>query len=148
MAKSNLPNPDDDLLADAIPIDMDEGDSLLDDAIPIGEVTEEAAVSDGIDLAGDDDSRPRQEIRTVDTGKSKVDSHSKYHRAVNTTRTGGIRAKTFVAKLRLDAIEHLDHQINDWLEAHPDYEVKYATTVVGELTGKIKEPALFMTVFV
>ena len=86
-------------------------------------------------------------IRNFERKKS-ADADSKYKRTVNTTGTGGVRAKTFVAKLRLDAIEHLDHQINEWLEQHPTYEIKYATTVVGELTGKIKEPALFMTVFI
>ena len=143
----SLPAPDDDLLADAIPIDADEADSLLDDAIPIDSVNESA--DEGIELAeGDDDTTGSREIRTFGSTKKKDDDDSKYQRQLNTTGTGGIRAKTFVAKLRLDAIDHLDHQINDWLDAHPTYEVKYVTTVVGELTGKIKEPALFMTVFI
>jgi hypothetical protein len=145
MAKGN----EDDLLADAIPIDLSESDELLADAIPIDQVTEAAPASDGIDLEGGDDaSAPKQQIRTFDNRKKNLDEDSKYQRKPHATGTGGIRAKTFVAKLRLDAIEHLDHQINDWLDAHPTYEVKSVTTVVGELTGKIKEPALFMTVFI
>lgn len=143
--------PDDELLNDAIPINLsDEGDQLLDDAIPIDQLTEEAAPStpDGIDLEdGDDVPAASRVIRTFDARK-KGDEDSKYKRQPHATGTGGVRAKTFVAKLRLDAIDHLDHQINDWLENHPAYEVKYVTTVVGELTGKIKEPALFMTVFI
>jgi hypothetical protein len=147
MAKGN----EDDLLADAIPIDLSESDDLLSDAIPIDQVTEAAPASDGIDLAGGDDTGPStasKHIRTFDTRKKTGDEDSKYQRKPHATGTGGIRAKTFVAKLRLDAIEHLDHQMNDWLDQHPNYEVKYVTTVVGELTGKIKEPALFMTVFI
>ncbi len=137
-------SPDDDLLADAIPIDSDDSDSLLADAIPINEASE----PDGIELVEGDDEGTKQEIRSFGATKKKDDDDSKYQRKLNVTGTGGIRAKTFVAKLRLDAIDHLDHQINDWLDAHPHYEVKYVTTVVGELTGKIKEPALFMTVFI
>ena len=141
---------DDDLLNNAIPISADDAEALFADAIPIDEVTEEAApASDGIDLEeGGAASSANRTIRTFDTRKKGGDEDSKYQRKPNATGTGGIRAKTFVAKLRLDAIEHLDHQINDWLDAHPTYEVKYVTTVVGELTGKIKEPALFMTVFI
>ncbi len=151
MADGNkLPSHDDDLLADAIPIDADEADSLLADAIPIDSESESTAGDEGIELAGGDDDEPTgsREIRTFGSTKKKDDDDSKYKRQLNTTGTGSIRAKTFVAKLRLDAIDHLDHQINDWLDAHPTYEVKYVTTVVGELTGKIKEPALFMTVFI
>ncbi len=143
------PSHDDDLLADAIPIDADDGDSLLDDAIPIDSQSEGGSEPDGIDLADDDgDTAGSREIRTFGSTKKKDDQDSKYSRPLNVTGTGGVRCKTFVAKLRLDAIEHLDHQMNDWLDAHPNYEVKYVTTVVGELTGKIKEPALFMTVFI
>ena len=139
---------DDELLNDAIPISADDAESLLADAIPIDEVTEAAPESDGIDLA-DNTSAPaaNRAIRNFERKKTG-DEDSKYQRKPHATGTGGIRAKTFVAKLRLDAIEHLDHQINDWLDAHPTYEVKSVTTVVGELTGKIKEPALFMTVFI
>ncbi len=143
MAKGN----EDDLLADAIPIDLSESD-MLEDAIPIDQVTEAAPASDGIDLAGDDSAAPRQQIRTFDSRKKTGDEDSKYQRKPQGNGTGGVRAKTFVAKLRLDAIEHLDHQINEWLDAHPHYEVKLVSTTVGELTGKIKEPALFMTVFI
>jgi len=140
---------DDDLLKDAIQIPSDEGDELLADAIPIDELTEEAApASDGIELDdGGDVPAGNRVIRNFERKKS-ADADSRYKRQPNATGTGGVRAKTFVAKLRLDAIEHLDHQINEWLEQHPNYEVKSVATVVGELTGKIKEPALFMTVFI
>ena len=148
MAKS-----DDDLFNEAIPIDqLGDDDNLLSDAIPIDQLTDDPAPPKAetpaeIELADEDNDGPKQEIRTFDTRKKDVDEDSKYNRKVNSPGTGASRAKTFVAKLRLDAIEHLDHQINDWLDAHPHYEIKHAVSVVGELTGKIKEPALFMTVF-
>lgn len=64
------------------------------------------------------------------------------------TGQGAVRVKTFVAKLRYEAIEHLDEQINEWLEQHPDCEVKFVTTAIGPLTSKLKEDALFVNVWV
>jgi len=66
----------------------------------------------------------------------------------NKTGHGAIHVKTFVAKLRLDSIEHMDQQINEWLDAHPDYEVKFCTMSTGELKDKLTEPALFLCVWV
>ena len=43
----------------------------------------------------------------------------------------------------------MDEQINAWLEAHPDYEVKFATTTIGEFAGKMgKEINLIVNVWV
>ena len=36
----------------------------------------------------------------------------------------------------------------EWLDAHPQYEVKYVSTTVGELTGKLKEPHMICQVWV
>ena len=71
-----------------------------------------------------------------------------WQRQPNVTGQGATHVKTFVAKLRLDAIEHMDQQVNDWLEQHPDYEVKFATAAVGPLVGKLTEEALFLSVWV
>lgn len=74
------------------------------------------------------------------------DQHWK--RTPNTPGTGAIHCKTFVAKLRLDAMDNLDEQVNQWLDTHPEYEVKFVTTTIGELKSKLTEPALFMNVWV
>ena len=71
-----------------------------------------------------------------------------WDRTPNVTGTGAIHVKTFVSKLRLDAVEHLDSQVNEWLDAHPEYEVKFVTTCVGSLVGKNTEEAMFMSVWV
>jgi hypothetical protein len=34
-------------------------------------------------------------------------------------------------KLTGESLEFLDKQINDWLDAHPQFEVKFVTTSVG-----------------
>lgn len=71
-----------------------------------------------------------------------------WQRTPNVTGQGAIHVKTFVTKLRLDAIDHMDTQVNEWLDTHPEYEVKFVTTTIGTLFGKNKEEALFMNIWV
>ncbi|KAA0213295.1 MAG: hypothetical protein DYG94_11770 [Leptolyngbya sp. PLA3] len=69
-------------------------------------------------------------------------------REPNKTGTGAIHVKSFHCKLTGDSLSFLDQQINEWLDANPNYEVKLVTTTVGEWTGKLKEPNLIVTVWV
>lgn len=69
-------------------------------------------------------------------------------RTPNTPGTGAIHVKSFHCKLTGDSLTFLDQQINEWLDAHPEYEVKLVTTSVGEWTGKLKEPNLIVNVWV
>lgn len=69
-------------------------------------------------------------------------------RSPNVTGTGAIHVKSFHCKLTGDCLNLLDQQINEWLDAHPQYEVKFVTTNVGEWTGKTKDPALIVSVWV
>ncbi len=127
------------LLADAIPIDInaaEENDSTDHDAEQMTPIDLDAPSSSVI---GSD------KIRTFDTRKSHVDH---WKRTPNVTNSGAIHVKTFVTKLRLDAIEHLDEQINDWLDNHPEYEVKFVSQSIGKLVGKNTEDALFVSVWV
>lgn len=69
-------------------------------------------------------------------------------RSPNANGTGAIHVKSFHCKLTGDSLEFLDQQINEWLDAHPQYEVKFVTSAVGEWTGKLKEPNLIVMVWV
>ncbi|MBT8484253.1 MAG: hypothetical protein HKO59_14140 [Phycisphaerales bacterium] len=71
-----------------------------------------------------------------------------WDRTPNTTGTGAIHVKTFHSKLTDDAVRYMDQTINEWLDAHPQYEVKFVTSCVGTLTGKLKEPHLICQVWV
>ncbi|MFG0307111.1 MAG: hypothetical protein ACF8Q5_12945 [Phycisphaerales bacterium JB040] len=71
-----------------------------------------------------------------------------WNRSPNSTGTGAIHVKSFHCKLTGDSLEFLDRQVNEWLDAHPQYEVKFVTTSVGTWTGKLKEPNLIMNVWV
>lgn len=154
-------NRDEDLLNDAIPMDEleiidDDDDPLLADAISIDEleivedtppVKRGSLDVDEIELAEDDDDEDvNKEIITFD--KNRVDEDAKkWNRTPDPDGKGAIRCRSFVAKLRMDAVEHMDEQINDWLDAHPNYSVKHVSSTVGVLKGKEKEDALFLTLF-
>ena len=71
-----------------------------------------------------------------------------WNRTPNTTGTGAIHVKTFHCKLTDDALIYMDQVINEWLDAHPQYEVKFVNSTVGTLTGKLKEPHLLCQIWV
>ena len=72
-----------------------------------------------------------------------------WSRTPNTPHTGAIHVRTFRAKLSDDALAYLDQQINEWLDAHPQYEVKMTNTTVGEWSTKLgKEPGIIVSVWV
>lgn len=146
--EDHLAPSDDELLANAIPI---EGEEHLDDPNMV-EVTDDAPLPTDLqtniaplDLAAVDPSARKQHIRKEFARRPHEDH---WNRKPNVTGAGAIHVKTFVAKLRQDAITNMDNQINQWLDTHPEYEVKLVTTSVGELVGKTKEAALFVNVWV
>ncbi|MAY75044.1 MAG: hypothetical protein CMJ31_10080 [Phycisphaerae bacterium] len=73
---------------------------------------------------------------------------SKWKRRPRASGVGAVHVKSFHCKLTGDSLEFLDQQINEWLDAHPDCEVKNVTTTVGEWTGKLREPALIVNIWV
>lgn len=92
---------------------------------------------------------PVNKIRAFDqklTGSGRHEDN--WNRTPNVTGTGAIHVKSFHAKLTGESLEFLDQQINQWLDAHPQYEVKFVSTTVGEWTGKLKEPNLIVQVWV
>jgi hypothetical protein len=140
MAEDKSAKPkDEDLLANAIPIEgMDE-----EEPAPAAAPVEDGPVA--IEMAEEDANAPVREIKTFAAAKRQED---KWSRTPNATGQGAVHVRSFVAKLRMDAIENLDRQVNEWLEQHPQYEVKFVTASIGELSGKITEPAMFLTVWV
>ena len=71
-----------------------------------------------------------------------------WKRTPNTTGTGAIHVKSFHCRLNEDGLAFLDQAINEWLDSHPQYEVKFVTTSIGDWTGKIREPNLIVQVWV
>ena len=107
--------------------------------------------------AGADDTAPLPVAQGVgpSTGAKRITAfgkeqrhEDKWSRSPNTTGQGAIHVKTFHAKLTSDALEYMDQVINEWLDEHPQYEVKFVASTVGTLTGKLKEPNIICQVWV
>ena len=134
----------DPLLAGAIPIDPDELPRIQD----IDEITREpVGHTDPLTLVATDSDDDSHGVITT-FGSSIKDSVEEHWRHAPSATGGASHMKTFVTKMRLDAIDYLDEQVNEWLDEHPDYRVKFASTSVGEMKGKTTENALIMTVWV
>ncbi len=44
-------------------------------------------------------------------------------------------------------MDYLDNAINEWLDQHPEVEVKFVTQSIGMFDGKIKDLALILNVW-
>lgn len=83
------------------------------------------------------------------TAFGKEERHeAQWARTPNTTGQGAIHVRTFHSKLTDDALAYMDQCINEWLDAHPQYEVKFVNSTVGVLTSKLKEPHIICQVWV
>lgn len=88
----------------------------------------------------------------IQTGESKFFSAGKRHedswkRTPNITGTGAIHMKSFHCKLNEESMALMDAQVNEWLDSHPQYEVKFVTTAVGTWLSKTSEPHLILNVW-
>jgi hypothetical protein len=92
--------------------------------------------------------QPKRKIRAFEQKLGGGGHEENWSRKPNATGTGAIHVKSFHCKLTGDSLEFLDMQINEWLDSHPEYEVKMVTTSVGEWTAKSREPALIVNVWV
>ncbi len=75
------------------------------------------------------------------------------HRQENWTRkttasgSGSGRVRSFHGKLSEQGLEYMDFSINQWLDQHPEIEVKFVTSSIGQFDGKMKEPAVILQVW-
>ncbi len=117
----------------------DESNELgLDDTLPIDLSTEPVPAA-----------QPGQsKITTFEQKLSSKRHEDQWTRSPNATGTGAIHVKSFHCRLTGDSLEFLDRQINEWLDDHPEYEVKMVTSSMGTWSGKLKEPNLIVNVWV
>jgi hypothetical protein len=90
----------------------------------------------------------KPKIQAFEKSNSIGRTEDLWKRQTNKTGVGATHVKSFHAKLTGESLEFLDKQINEWLDAHPDHEVKFSTATVGEWTGKLREPNLIVQVWV
>lgn len=106
-------------------------------------------------LALVEDEKPLTTATAVEPPKSKIHgitsanslAQHTYKRATHYNKTGAVRMRTFHCRLSEQGVEYLDQIINDWLEGHPDVEVKFCTSTIGMWDGKLKEPTLILNVW-
>lgn len=119
---------------------MDDDDLSLDDTLPLDLAPQPVKQTQG--------AQPQPKIRTFEQKLGGAKHEDSWNRTPNSTGTGAIHVKSFHCKLTGDSLDFLDQQINEWLDAHPQYEVKLVTTSIGTWTGKLKEPNLIVNVWV
>jgi hypothetical protein len=89
--------------------------------------------------------KPQDQRMAGSTGKVE----SCWTRKPNSTGQGACHVKSFHGKLTGESLEFMDRQINEWLDAHPEFEVKFCTSTVGQWSGKsMTEPNLIVQVWV
>jgi hypothetical protein len=90
-------------------------------------------------------------FKPIEQRMAGTDGHVEDHwkRQPNATGKGATHVKSFHCKLTGDSLDLLDKQINEWLDGHPGFEVKFCTASVGEWSGKsMKEPNLILQVWI
>ena len=87
----------------------------------------------------------KSKIRAL--GPETTRKEHNWKRTPVTSGTGACRVKSFHGKYSDQGMEHLDDVINEWLDAHPEVEVKFVTSTVNTFEGKIREPALVLNVW-
>jgi hypothetical protein len=60
---------------------------------------------------------------------------------------GAVRVRSFHGRLSEEGLDFLDTKVNEWIDQHPEVEVKFVTTQIGVFEGKIREPALIINVW-
>jgi hypothetical protein len=63
------------------------------------------------------------------------------------TGHGAIRVRTFHGRLSEEGMGFLDEKVNEWVDQHPEIDIKLVTTTIGTFEGKIREPALVVNVW-
>lgn len=72
----------------------------------------------------------------------------KFRRPLAAPDMGGTRVRTFHARMSGGALQNMDHQINEWLDQHPEIYVKSVAATVGVFEAKISsEEHLVLSIF-
>jgi hypothetical protein len=125
-------------------------------AMPVQAVPVTEADLDPIELVEDDQSAPaaagglaaapvKSKIKAF--GAEHARKEHQWKRTPHRDGKGAIRVKTFHAKYSDQGMEHLDDMINEWIDAHPEVEIKFVTSTVNVFEGKIREPALVLNMW-
>lgn len=87
----------------------------------------------------------QKKIRSYDDA-TKHRAHD-WKREVHHSNAGATRVKSFHCKYSDQGLAYMDDAINEWLDSHPEADVKFVTSTVGMFDGKSREPALVLNVW-
>lgn len=74
---------------------------------------------------------------------------SRWKRVARSSGQGATHVRTFTGKLNAAGLEYLDRHINEWLDNHPDADVKFSTMSVGEIASSLgREPTIIVQVWI
>jgi len=123
---------------DLTPLELEDEEFAAPTAPTTGSVTASAAAPAPA---------PASKIRALGTSIGNLVHQENYKRPTTVDGRGAVRVRSFHGRLSDEGIVYMDSKINEWLDTHPDIEVKFATTTVGLYDGKIKEPALIVNIW-
>ncbi len=72
---------------------------------------------------------------------------TRYKRQLVKTGQGASRMRAFHTKMSEAGLRNLEIQVNEWLDANPEVEIKFASTTVGAWEGRHTETHLIVTVY-
>jgi hypothetical protein len=70
-----------------------------------------------------------------------------FKRPMSPPDQGATRVRIFHCKLSDGPLTQLNRQINAWLDAHPDVQIKHATTNIGTWEGRHSEQHIIITLY-
>ena len=62
------------------------------------------------------------------------------------TGHGACRVRSFHGRLSDEGLVYMDDKINEWLDNHPEVEIKMVTTSIGQYEGKIRGGNILLSV--
>ncbi|MBI4580166.1 MAG: hypothetical protein HY718_10720 [Planctomycetes bacterium] len=111
-----------------------------------GPVASDAEHVSGADEAEGGPHPGRSSTYTGLAGLSALDAYH-YKRPLLPAGHGATRLRIFHCKLSEGPVLNLNQQINEWLDMHPDVEVKFAQTTIGTWEGKHMEQHIILALY-
>jgi len=123
------------------PIAFDDDDSAP--ARSGGSAVKEATKED----VKEDLSKSRMAATAAKAGMGVAWDESRFRRPLQPLTAGATRCRLFHCRLSEGAMDHMIHEINDWMDENEDIVIKFVSSTIGPFEGKRVEPNLIMTVF-
>ena len=95
--------------------------------------TQRPAEDEAIEIVTDNPSGLKKKIKSFNQKHLHEDT---WARTPNTTGKGAIHVRTFFSRLSEDSFAYMDQAVNEWLDEHPQYEVKFVNSSIGTMRGK------------